>query len=36
MTMAMRDDAKVPHKMAQAPNWAPWGWATPSVCTTAP
>ena len=36
MTMAMSDEARVPQMIAQAPNWAPTGWATPSVCTTAP
>ena len=36
MTIAMSDEASVPQRMAQAPNWAPMGWATPSVCTTAP
>ena len=36
MTMAMTEDAMVPQRMAQAPNWAPCGCATPSVCTTAP
>ena len=36
MTMAMSEETSVPQMMAQAPNWAPMGWATPSVCTTAP
>ena len=36
MTMAMREETSVPQMMAQAPNWAPCGWATPSVWTTAP
>ena len=36
MTMAMSDETSVPQMMAQAPNCAPWRWATPSVCTTAP
>ena len=31
-----RRDAEVPQMMAQAPYCAPMGWATPSVCTTAP
>ncbi len=35
MTMAIRDEARVPQMMAQAPNWAPWMWATPSVWTVA-
>ena len=36
MTMAISEEASVPQRMAQAPNWAPMGCATPSVCTTAP
>ena len=36
MTMAMREETTVPQMMAQAPNWAPIGWATPLVCTMAP
>ena len=35
MTMAMIEEARVPQMMAQAPNWAPWRWATPSVWTVA-
>ena len=36
MTMAMSEETSVPQMMAQAPNWAPCGWATPSVWTVAP
>ena len=36
MTMAMTEEARVPQMIAQAPNCAPWGWATPLVCTMAP
>ena len=31
MTIAMSEDASVPQMIAQAPNWAPMGWATPLV-----
>ena len=36
MTMAISEEAMVPQMIAQAPYCAPMGWATPSVCTTAP
>ena len=36
MTMAISEETRVPQRMAQAPNCAPMGCATPSVCTTAP
>ena len=36
MTMAMREETRVPQMIAQAPNLAPCRWATPSVWTVAP
>ena len=36
MTMAMSEETSVPQMMAQAPNCAPCGWATPLVWTMAP
>ena len=36
MTMAMREETTVPQMIAQAPNCAPIGWATPSVWAMVP